>query len=691
MDSFEFILKLIERVSGPSKKATGAMKGVERQMKAVDKTAKMVGRSQGIVANSMKKVTLNASQMGRAIKQASAIQAKAARQTKNSARMDRGKQAFGSASQLSMASSAATSTGRGMLSSLVPFIQEASSFEQAMANVKSLTTDTTASFTQQTAAARKLGKTTVFTAQEAAGAMSKLAMAGFEAKDQIAALPAVLDLAVAGQTDLARTAEISSNIMGAFGVKAGEMRGAADVLAATFSNSNTTLETLGETMKYVGPVAKAVGLDLSDVAKFTAVLGNAGIDASMAGTALRTTIAALSAPTALASKTLRSLGISAKDANGNLVSPLDTLMKMNDALAGKGSADKMAAVKGIFGKFASSSVVEILDKLKDTPPGVKGYKELAAAIDDAAGSAGRIAEIQSNTAQGRMLKMKSALSDAAITIGNSLLPVIEQLVPEVIKMAEAMGKYAKDNPGTIAGIAKTVAVLGGLAMTVGAVASTVATLSLAWGSALWAWGATASVVSGIGTAFTVVGTVLAGIVAAVGAVPLAIGAAVVGSGIALYAFADDIGAYLNSAATWWAELGTNMGNALVEGIKGPLDWVLKMAARISSLGSSIGQGLTSGLSGVTEFLNGGATALASSVTPSRPSSSGSAPRIAPGSLATAMGAQSSGGKNQSTLRQNVELNLTISGADTSDAQSIARAVNEQMSSMLRSEHAMAGG
>ncbi|TLX52829.1 phage tail tape measure protein, partial [Stutzerimonas nosocomialis] len=166
--------------------------------------------------------------------------------------------------------------------------------------------------------ARALGASTQFTAGEASNAQGFLAMAGFNPTAIQAAMPGMLDLAKAGDFGLAETADIASNILTGFNLQASETGRLGDVLVGTFTRSNTNLQMLGETMKYAAPVAASVGQDIETVAAMAGKLGDAGIQGSMGGTALRAILNRLSAPPKAAAAALDTLGISAKDADGNL-------------------------------------------------------------------------------------------------------------------------------------------------------------------------------------------------------------------------------------------------------------------------------------------------------------------------------------------------------------------------------------
>ena len=147
-----------------------------------------------------------------------------------------------------------------------------------------------------TARARELGRDTKFTAVEVGQGMEYLTMAGFNARQTVQAIGGVLDVAAAAGTDLGRTSDIVSNVLTGFDLTADQADRVGDVLTKTFTSSNTTLESPGETMKYVAPVAKSAGASIELMAAMVGVLGDAGIQGSMAGTTLRNTFLCAAPP-----------------------------------------------------------------------------------------------------------------------------------------------------------------------------------------------------------------------------------------------------------------------------------------------------------------------------------------------------------------------------------------------------------
>lgn len=188
----------------------------------------------------------------------------------------------------------AVALGSTMYGALKPAVD----FEYAMAKVGAITNEAADSegFKKLSDKARELGRTTQYTSAQAAEAMQFLGMAGFNTEQILKASPAALNLAIAGNMDLGRTADIASNILTGFNLKAEETTRVADVLAQTSRTTNVNVEMLGETMKYAAPAAAAVGGTLEETAALAGVLGDAGIQATMSGTMLRAAYLRLAAP-----------------------------------------------------------------------------------------------------------------------------------------------------------------------------------------------------------------------------------------------------------------------------------------------------------------------------------------------------------------------------------------------------------
>lgn len=370
-------------------------------------------------------------------------------------------------------------------------------FEDAMARVGALSNAKGEELAQLTAQARQLGRDTVYTASQAAEGMGYLAMAGFNTEQTLAAMPGMLQLAAAGNTDLGRTADIASDILSSFKMKAQDMGKVADILATTFTSSNTTLEMLGDTMKYVGPVAATVGINLENMAVYTGLLGNVGIKASQAGTAMRTGLLRLVAPPKMArealaeltgasgpeldelyeqledvdgaSQALTELGVKTKDAAGNFRGLDVILTEINAKTAKMGSGDRAEIFKKVFGTEASAAFIALADAAGKTVDDNgkrivdstgKSTTALGAMQDKIFrhfGTSARISEQMNNTTGGELRRLKSAWEDVGISVGNLFLPAIRGAATGLTGLANGLSWFVQTFPG----LSKGVALVGG--------------------------------------------------------------------------------------------------------------------------------------------------------------------------------------------------------------------------------------
>lgn len=314
-------------------------------------------------------------------------------------------------------------------------------FEQSIARLGAITRSGDDALLGLEQTARRLGETTQFSASEAASAMTFLGMAGFKTNEIISATPGMLNLAQAAGSDLAGTADIASNILSGFSLKADEMGRVGDVLSATFTTSNTTLQMLGDTLKYAAPVASSAGASIEQVAAMAGLLGNVGIQGSMAGTALRAAFLRLSAPPKVAADALANLGVEVKDLDGNLRSVPELLQELAKATEGLGSAERAEAIKQIFGSEASAGLTELLKQA-----GSGALDSYIQQLRQAKGTAGTMAKKMSATTAGSLKRLGSALESVAISIGSLLLPTIAAGAQLFAGMASWVSGAAQEYP-----------------------------------------------------------------------------------------------------------------------------------------------------------------------------------------------------------------------------------------------------
>lgn len=321
-------------------------------------------------------------------------------------------------------------------------VSTAAGFEDQMAKVGAVSRASAEDMVILEAKARELGATTQFSAAQVAQAEQYLAMAGFKAHENVAALPGVLNLAAATATDLGRAADISSDILGAFGMKAEEMGRVADALALTCSTANTDMEKLGDTMKYVAPVARMAGMSLEETAAMAGMLGNVGIKGSQAGTTLKAMLNKLGSPSKEAQEIFQKLGVTVKDSAGNLRSPIKVLGEMAAGLKNMGSAEQIAALKAIVGEEAIAGFSELIKQ-----QGIGALEEYAKQLEEAGGSAEQMAARMNDTLAGSLRNMGSAWESVQITIGKIFLPVARKVVDIVTVLFRVLDSFAQSPIG----------------------------------------------------------------------------------------------------------------------------------------------------------------------------------------------------------------------------------------------------
>jgi TP901 family phage tail tape measure protein len=287
----------------------------------------------------------------------------------------------------------------GIGAGLVSATRVAIDFEKQMSSVAAKMGDATEEqLTQLGSLAKELGRTTKFTAGETAAAMDFLAMAGFKTNDILSATPGVLNLAAVGNMELAAAADIASNILGGMGLEVSKTGRLIDVLAKTATSGNTSVEQLGNAFKSVGPVARTAGASIEDVGASLAILGDRGIQAEEAGTALRNVFVRLAAPPSEAAKALQRLGVSTKDTAGNM-RPFQTILGDVDRRMKElnlGSAEQIELQSDIFGLRAlaagqilqeASATGELADRIKTVTDSQGAASEMAAKMQDNLGGA----------------------------------------------------------------------------------------------------------------------------------------------------------------------------------------------------------------------------------------------------------------------------------------------------------------
>ncbi|MDX7826402.1 phage tail tape measure protein [Aeromonas caviae] len=291
------------------------------------------------------------------------------------------------------------------------------------------------------AQARELGANTAFTAGEAAQGQGFLAMAGFTPKAIRDAMPGVLDIAKAGGVEIAAAADIGSNILTGFKLPANQMTRLGDVMVGTFTRANVDLQMLGETMKYVGPVAAGLGVDLETASAMAGKLGDAGIQGSMGGTAMRAILGRLAAPPKAAHDALAALNVKTADAAGNLRALPDILDELYKKTSKMGDTTRSGYFKAIAGEEAFAALAVLTEQT-----GSGKLQELIATLKQSQGEAGKVAKVMADNAIGDLDNLTSAWDDVGIQMMETENGPMRGIIQRITEIIQVTGNWMRANP-----------------------------------------------------------------------------------------------------------------------------------------------------------------------------------------------------------------------------------------------------
>lgn len=349
------------------------------------------------------------------------------------------------------------------------FLAPAVGFDEEMSRVGALTRldKGDEQFAALRAQAKKLGAETAFTTRDAASGQAFLAMAGFTPQSIQAALPGVLNMALAGGMDLGESADIGSNILTQFKLSSDQMDRVGDTLTAAFTRTNTDLRALGDTMKYAGPVAANLGISLEQASAMAGMLANNGLRGSDAGTALRSSLSRLASPPKAAADALKELGVSVADANGKM-RPMETvLLDLFKATKKYGQVDQVSFFKNIAGEEAFVGLQTLVQAA-----GSGELQKLTKELQGAAGESATVAKKMADNLGGDLKELDSAWEAFRIQIEELADGALRKLTQALTGTIGVMTEWANKNPQ----LSKTLLAVGGsaLALTAGIGATSLA-------------------------------------------------------------------------------------------------------------------------------------------------------------------------------------------------------------------------
>ena len=413
-------------------------------------------------------------------------------------------------------------------------IKTTSDFDTAMSQVQATmgaTTESMSTVDGQTVntmdtlrdLAKEMGANTAFSASECAEALNYLALAGYDTQQMCDTLPTVLNLAAAGDIDLASASDMVTDAMSALGMGTDEATTMVDQMSKTASTTNTSVAQLGEGILTIGATAKSIKGGTAELNTALGILANNGIKGAEGGTHLRNVILSLQNPTDGAAKVMKELGVETYDSEGNMRSLNDILGDLNTSMNGMTSAEKSNIIGTIFNKTDLAAVNSLLSNTGDT------WNSLQQGITDSGGAAQQMADTQLDNLSGQITILKSAVEGLAISFGEALMPIIRSIVAKIQSFVDWLNSLNEEQRNTIIKVGALVAALGPFLIIIGKTISTV-------GSAMKGFSSLAKAVGTLGAKMAGSSGSVTGLASAIGAVagPVLAVVAVIGTLVAAF-------------------------------------------------------------------------------------------------------------------------------------------------------------
>lgn len=442
------------------------------------------------------------------------------------------------ADKLNSSSEKITSTGKklSIVSAVVGGIgvaglKTAADFEEAMSSVKAISGATGDDFQKLKEKAEYMGATTKFTATESANAMYYMALAGWKTQDMLDGLEGIMYLAAASGEDLAMVSDIVTDGLTALGYAADQSTHYADVFAKTVTNSNSTVETLGEAMKYVGPIAGALNISVEDTATALGLMANAGVKSSQAGTSLRGILQRLATNTSGARDEMESLGVKIFDQNGKMRDFGDIMNDARIKLSKLTDQQKTSLAKTVAGTTAMSGFLAIVNSSD------ADFEKLTNAINDCDGAAKKMSEIMIDNAKGQLTIIKSQLEGIAIQLSQYVFPFIKSILSLIQTLLTKLSELSPTQQKILLIVTGLIIALGPLLIVIGKIGTGISSLISAFKFLGPLLSGAKTAVAGFAAGFNPVILIIA-----------AVAAAVVGIGYLIYKNWEDICSWTRNLA-----------------------------------------------------------------------------------------------------------------------------------------------
>ena len=373
-------------------------------------------------------------------------------------------------------------------------------FEQGMAKVQAISGATGSELQALTEKAKEIGATTQWSASQASEGLQYLSMAGWDTQSMLAGITPIVNLATASTENLGLVSDIVSDSLTAFGLSAKETEAFCDVLASTVSNSNTNVAMLGETFQYAAPLAGALGFSMQDVATATGLMANAGIKASVSGTALRTLFANMGEKIELTGQAFDKTTISTKNQDGTMRSLNDIIVDLRKSFQQMTEAEKTSNAETISGKTGMAGLLAVMNATDEE------FYSLRNNIVNSTGATQKMADVMGNTTQGKVNAFKSKLEALGIQLADNLLPHINAILDKGMALIDWFSNLDEGTQKTIISVGLfatatggALKIIGGLTSGVGSAVKTLGSFKKALGDSI---SSTDGATKGIGTLVT---------------------------------------------------------------------------------------------------------------------------------------------------------------------------------------------
>lgn len=436
-DSYKAQLREVKKLDRGYKKYQAKIKSASERLKAAGIDTKNLSSTNRTLRDSVKQVTAQ-------LEKQEAVQKRLAKQNKA---LTEARNKYSSRREMANTSAMVgiglVASGAGAARMLFQGAQTGIDFEKVMSALQANTQlgKEDPQMKAMRKQARQLGASTVFSSSDAGQAQVVLSQAGFSPKEIMAAMPGLLSTAAAGDLDIATTADIVSNVLRGFKLATDQTGHVADVLTQAAISTNTSIEMLGQTMKYVAPVAQAAGMSLESTTAMAGLLANIGIKSDMAGTQLREMLTAIASPTSAARKQLNTLHVKTTDSHGELRDITAILADVAKGLEGKGSGTRLNALTTIFGQRAGTGMSALIDK-----KGIGAITQMTAALKDANGVAKQVAATRMDNLAGSIEQLSGSWDDLKITLFEGNKGPLRSLVNGIGNLVDVVNDFLKEHP-----------------------------------------------------------------------------------------------------------------------------------------------------------------------------------------------------------------------------------------------------